>query len=317
MSTANQLDWIRRTALSVDGRFETFKSRYALGCLRYSLAVVFFWFGIIKPLGMTPATMLVGETLSATPILRTFVPFSVFMPVLGWWEAFVGLALLSRRTIKLAVACMMIQMGATFVPLLVVPEVTFHARPFVPTTPGFYVIKNFVLLSGGLVVASSYAGTGRRQGWIPSSPAAYARRGWDAAASTFGTLQRTSLRLLRAGLCIVFLWAGALTLIGTGEMAGWVVTTVQPLAAPGVLVALIGVLKLAIGLCLLTERTTTIAAYLVVGYLLLSLLPLLLRPALVFEGTPVALSFEGVFLIKDWILVSAVLVLDYRGSGAS
>lgn len=318
MSTVNQLGWLRRTVLSIDGRFGTFKNRYALGCLRYSLAVVFFWFGIIKPLGMTPATMLVQETLSATPVLRAVVPFSVFMPVLGWWEAFVGLGLLSRRTIGLAVGCMMVQMGATFVPLFVVPEVTFHSAPFAPTTPGFYVIKNFVLLSGGLVVASSYGGTDRQQGWNPSALGAYARRGWDVtAANSFGTLQRASPRLLRAGLCLVFLWAGMLTLSGTGEMAGWIVTTVQPLAAPVVLVSLIGVLELSIGLCLLAERTTPIAAYLVVVYLLLSLLPLLLRPALVFNSTPIAISFEGAYLIKDWVLVSAVLVLDYRESDLS
>lgn len=317
MSTVNQRDWIRRIVLSIDSCFGSFKSRYALGCLRYSLAVVFVWFGIIKPLGMTPATMLVRETLSATPGLRAVVPFSVFMPVLGWWEALVGLGLLFRRTIRLAVGCMMVQMAATFVPLIVVPAVTFHSAPFVPTTPGFYVMKNFVLLSSGLVVASSYGGTNRQGGWILSLPANYARRSFDvtAAPNTLGTLQRASLRLLRAGLCLVFLWAGMLTLSGTGEMGSWIVTAIQPLVAPAVLVPLIGVLELSIGLSLLAERTTIIAAYLVVVYLLLSLLPLLLRPALVFNGIPVAISFEGAYLIKDWVLVSAVLVLDYRESG--
>jgi len=310
MSTVNQPGWIRRTVLSIDDRFETFKDRYALGCLRYSLAMVFFWFGIIKPLGMTPATMLVRETLSATPLLRAAVPFSIFISVLGWWEAVVGLGLLSRRTIHLAVGCMMVQMAATFVPLLVVPEVTFHSAPLVPTTPGFYVIKNFVLLSGGLVVASSYGGPGRQQGWNRPGLAAYARRAWEVTAPTpLGRLQRTSPRLLRAGLCLVFLWAGMLTLSGTGEMAGWIVTTVHPLAAPAVLIPLIGVLELSIGLCLLAERTTATAAYLVVVYLLLSLLPLLLRPSLVSNSTPIAVSFEGAYLIKDWVLVSAVLVL--------
>jgi hypothetical protein len=77
------------------------------------------------------------------------------------------------------------------------------------------------------------------------------------------------------------------------------------------------VLELSIGLCLLAERTTTIAAYLVVVYLLLSLLPLLLRPALVFDSPPVAISFVGAYLIKDWVLVSAVLVLDCREPASS
>jgi uncharacterized membrane protein YphA (DoxX/SURF4 family) len=235
------------------------------------------------------------------------------MTVLGWWEAFVGLGLLSRRTIRPAVGCMMVQMAATFVPLLVVPEVTFHSAPFVPTTPGFYVIKNFVLLSAGLVVASSCGGTDRRPGWTFSGLAGYARGIRDVTAVTpLGGLRRASPRFLRAGLCLVFLWAGMLTLSGNGEMVGWIVTTVQPLAAPAVLVPLIGVLELSIGLCLLAERTTTLASYLVIVYLLLSLLPLLVRPALVFDSTPGAISFEGAYLIKDWVLVSAVFVLDRR-----
>ena len=318
MSTIKSLGWIRLTALSIDERFGRFTNRYALDCLRYSLAVVFFWFGIIKPLGMTPATMLVRETLSATPVLRAVVPFSVFMPVLGWWEALVGLGFLSRRTIHLAVGCMMIQMAATFVPLLVVPEVTFHSAPFVPTTPGFYVVKNAVLLSGGLVVATSCDRPDWQQGRTLSALAADARRGLGVTAATlFVTLQRASPRLLRAGLCLVFLWAGMRTLSGTGEMAGWIVTTVHPLAAPALLVPLIGVLELSVGLCLLTERTTTIATYLVVVYLLLSLVPLLLQPALVFDGSPVAISFEGAYLIKDWVLVSAVLVLAGGDSDSS
>jgi uncharacterized membrane protein YkgB len=304
-----QFGGVRQALRPIGSRFGSLERKYALPCLRYSLAIVFFWFGIIKPLGRTPATMLVGETLAATPVLRTFVPFSVFMPVLGWWEAIVGLGLLFRRTIRLAVGCMMVQMGATFVPLFVVPDVTFHTPPFFPTTPGFYVMKNFVLLSGGLVVASHFDGIRWRWDRVVAFSRDHSPRRWNwRLPGSVAPLQRTTLRILRAGLRLVFLWSGMLHLSGMGEMGGWIATVVQPLLPSGILVPLIGALELSIGLGLVTRRTTTVAAYLAVVYLLLSLLPLLLRPALAFNG--IAVTFEGAYLIKDWVLVSAVFVVD-------
>lgn len=315
MARVIQISRIRRMVLLVDSQFGELKAKYALGCLRYSMAIVFFWFGIIKPLGTTPATMLVRETLSATPVLRMVVPFSVFMPVLGWWEALVGLGLLFRRTIRLAVGCMMVQMAATFVPLLVVPDITFHSPPFFPSTPGFYVIKNVVLLSGGLVLASSYDGTGWRRDQDAALAGACSSRMWGVAGAlrSVESPQRGCLRLLRAGLCVVFLWSGVLTLSGTAQMGTWIATAIHPLVAPALLVPLFGAIELAIGLGLIAGRTTT-AAYLALVYLLLSLVPLLLRPALTFDGFPIAITFEGAYLIKDWVLVSAVVVVDYGES---
>lgn len=312
-----QLSWIRRMVHLVDSQVGALVGKYALACLRYSLAIVFFWFGIIKPMGITPATMLVRETLSATPVLRAVVPFSVFMPVLGWWEALVGLGLLFRRTTRLAVACMMVQMASTFVPLLVVPDITFHSPPLFPTTPGFYVIKNVVLLSGGLVVASSYDATGWRRDRGVAPAVARSSRSWGVASTLWSIEppQQASLRLLRAGLSVIFLWSGLLTLTGTAEMGTWIATAIHPLVAPAPLVLLIGGLELAIGLCLISGRTTTPAPYLALIYLLLSLVPLLLRPALTFDGIPIAISFEGAYLIKDWVLVSAVFVVDDGESG--
>jgi len=305
-----QFDRIRQTARSIDERFGSFRRRYAVACLRHSLAVVFVWFGIIKPLGQTPATMLVGETLAATPILEDTVPFWVFMPALGCWEALVGVGLLFRRTIGLAVACMMVQMAATFVPLVVVPELTFHSWPLVPRTAGFYILKNVVLLTGGLVVTSHYR-SGRPGEWVGAALAGAGRRvpgvtDWNRTAWPGRTW---TIGLLRAGLCVIFCWAGLLTLSGNSEMATWIAATVEPVAGPGTLAGLIGTLELSIGLCLLSGRGIRLATYLAVGYLLVSLLPLVLRPSLPFGSGSVEITFAGAYLIKDWILVSAVLAV--------
>ena len=314
MSVTTHFNRIRESIRIANDRFDAIEERYSLSALRYSLAIVFVWFGIIKPLGMTPATMLVRETLAATPILRAIVSFPVFMSVLGWWEALVGLGLFYRGTIRIAVVCMMVQMASTFVPLAVVPGVTFHSSPFVPTTAGLYIIKNFVLLTAGLVVASMYGGTSLFGEKLTSRFIQFftERRRDASVLRTLKGRQQSNLHLLRGGLCLVFLWSGLLTLTGSAELGSWIANVVQPFTPHPVLVPLVGALELAIGLYLFTNRTTHLAAYLAVVYLVLTQLPLLAQPASTFNTSLAALSFKGAYLVKDWILVSAVFVVDYH-----
>lgn len=129
----------------LDRTLEAWCGRYGVSALRLSLAMVFFWFGIVKPFGVSPAN----------PVVRTgifFLPFDVFFPMLGWWEAAVGVGLLFRRTLRFAVYLMVFQMLGTMIPLFSAPAMTFSTVPFVPTEVGAYIIKNWVILSGGLVV---------------------------------------------------------------------------------------------------------------------------------------------------------------------
>ena len=129
----------------LDHRLGLWLDRYGVATLRYTLAIVFFWFGIIKPFGVSPADPVVSNGIY-------FLPFDLFFPVLGWWETLVGLGLLYERTVRFAVYLMVFQMLGTMIPLVTVPAMTFVNAPFVPSEVGAYIIKNWVLLSGGLVV---------------------------------------------------------------------------------------------------------------------------------------------------------------------
>lgn len=133
--------WLGR----LDRSLESWLSRHGVSVLRYSLAIVFFWFGIIKPFDVSPADPVVNNAIY-------FLPFDVFFPLLGWWEAIVGLGLLYRPTVRFSVYLMIFQMLGTMIPLVTVPWMTFVYVPFVPSEVGAYIIKNWVLLSGGLVV---------------------------------------------------------------------------------------------------------------------------------------------------------------------
>ncbi|WP_336363159.1 hypothetical protein [Halalkalicoccus salilacus] len=144
-STGAYLATVRGELDRLDRAIGAWSARYGVSALCYTLAVVFFWFGIVKPFGVSPAN----------PVVETgiyFLPFDVFFPVLGWWEAAVGVGLLFKRTMRFAVYLMVFQMLGTMIPLFSAPAMTFTTFPFVPTEIGAYIIKNWVILSGGLVV---------------------------------------------------------------------------------------------------------------------------------------------------------------------
>ena len=137
----------QRTVAEIDERFIHLLDEHSVSLLRYSLAVVFFWFGILKPIGVSSATEVVSQTVY-------FLPPEVFVPILGVWEMAIGVCLLHRRLLRVGIALLLLQMAGTFLPLVILPGVSFITAPFVPSLEGQYIIKNLVLISGALVVAS-------------------------------------------------------------------------------------------------------------------------------------------------------------------
>lgn len=134
-------------ALKPADRAMSFQSR--LLCL--SLAIVYLWFGILKPLGLSPASDLVARTVTV------FAP-DFFVPFLGWWEVAIGVGLLFRKTLGVALLLMALQMLGTLLPFVVLPEVCFSQFPFVLSLEGQYIVKNVVLISAGIVIAMNTYG---------------------------------------------------------------------------------------------------------------------------------------------------------------
>jgi uncharacterized membrane protein YkgB len=122
---------------------------YATTALQYSLAIVFFWFGILKPLGMSPAAGLVEKTVF-------WFSADWFVPFLGCWEVAIGLLMLSRKTMRHALILLFLQIPGTFLPLVVCPEITFQQSPLVLTLEGQYIIKNLILIAAAIAVGGSF-----------------------------------------------------------------------------------------------------------------------------------------------------------------
>ena len=137
----------------VDRRLAAFMRRRGVLALRLSLAVIFVWFGILKPLGLSPAGPLVRATVGWMPLLSP----DAWVAVIGWWEVVIGLTFLFHRTLRIAIALLALQMAGTFLPLVLLPHVTFQPGhiPWVPTLEGQYIIKNLLIISAALVIGGT------------------------------------------------------------------------------------------------------------------------------------------------------------------
>lgn len=149
------MDWITE----LDKRVSQTMARLGVPALRVSLAIIFIWFGLLKPLGLSPAASLVEATVGWMPL---FTP-AEWVSVIGWWEVAIGVTFLYRPALRLAIALLFLQMGGTFLPLVLLPDVTFQAGRYLlaPTLEGQYIIKNLLILSAALVVG----GTVRSRAW--------------------------------------------------------------------------------------------------------------------------------------------------------
>ncbi len=122
--------------------------KYGFVLLRYALAVIFIWFGLLKPLGLSPAAIIVE---------RTIYWFSAdwFLGLLGWWEVAIGVLLLFRKTIRIALFLLFLQLPGTFLPLVLLPEVTFTHFPLGLALEGQYIIKNLLLIAAAITIGGT------------------------------------------------------------------------------------------------------------------------------------------------------------------
>ena len=133
----------------VDRAVARWMKRYGYLILRIAVAVIFIWFGALKFFpGLSPATDLVKRTV------YWFRP-QVFIPILASWEVLIGICLLFRPLIRIALFLLFLQMGGTFLPLIILPQATWIRFPYAPTLEGQYILKNLVIIGAALVIGST------------------------------------------------------------------------------------------------------------------------------------------------------------------
>jgi uncharacterized membrane protein YkgB len=116
---------------------------------RIALFVVFYWFGFLKLVNISPAEELVTRLHALT--IGTLIPIDYFLIFLGVLECFIGLLWLVPKFTNIAFALFCTQMIATFLPLIMCPVETWQ-QIMVLTLTGQYIVKNVVLIASAVTI---------------------------------------------------------------------------------------------------------------------------------------------------------------------
>ena len=82
----------------IDRSISEFMRCWGIFALRISLGIIFIWFGVLKPLGLSPAESLIIATVRWLPR----VDAELWVSIIGWWEVAIGVAFFFRKTIRVA-----------------------------------------------------------------------------------------------------------------------------------------------------------------------------------------------------------------------
>ena len=138
------------TLIDIDKAVLSFFQKHCFWISRVAIFVVYFWFGVLKVVGTSPANPLVAGLLERT---LPFITFDQFIVIFGILEMILGVLFLFPKLDRLSVLLFGLHMITTFMPLVLLPAVAWDAW-FVPTLEGQYMIKNLVLIALVLNIAS-------------------------------------------------------------------------------------------------------------------------------------------------------------------
>ena len=135
---------------SIDIRLIHFFRRVSIPVARFGLFVVFFWFGLLKVIGLSPASGLVQRLFEQS---IPFVSFHSFLIFFGLFECLIGILFLIHGAERLVIPLLFIHMITTFGPLFLLPQETWSGF-LTPTLEGQYIIKNLVIIAAGIGIAA-------------------------------------------------------------------------------------------------------------------------------------------------------------------
>lgn len=137
-----------------DERITRWLTEHSPDLMRWGLAIVFFWFGILKFFpSLSPAEEIATKTIQT--LTFGWIPTPWILPGLATLEVSIGLLLLYRPLLRLTLLLLAGQMLGTLSPLILFPSETFTQFPYAPTLEGQYIIKNVVLIAGAMVVGAT------------------------------------------------------------------------------------------------------------------------------------------------------------------
>lgn len=124
--------------------------RISLPLLRCAFGVVFFWFGALKVVGVSPVGDFVAGTLP-------WFDRAWLLPVLGLFEMAIGVGMIAGRALFLVCAVLVGHLTGTFLSLLMQSDLIFQdGNPLLLAADGEFVMKNIVFIAAALVLAARF-----------------------------------------------------------------------------------------------------------------------------------------------------------------
>jgi putative oxidoreductase len=122
--------------------------RNPLVILRFSLAAVFFWFGVMKIAGVSPVLDLLRSSFPA-------LADPPYLQLLGVAEVLIAVGLVINRLSKQATALMVLHLLGTLSVAVLAPRIVFAPAFPVLTMTGEFLAKNLVLIAAGIIIMIS------------------------------------------------------------------------------------------------------------------------------------------------------------------
>lgn len=136
---------------TLDLKIIGFFKRAFIPVARFGMFVIFFWFGVLKVLELSPASGVVQRLFESTV---PFMAFDTFLILFGLFECLIGILFLVKGAERVVIPMLFIHMVTTFGPLVLLPGETWTST-MVPTLEGQYIIKNLVIIATAIGIAAN------------------------------------------------------------------------------------------------------------------------------------------------------------------
>lgn len=141
---------MRSTIESIDQTIIRLARRWYEPVARTAFFVIFFYFGFLKIIGLSPASPLAAALTERTIGMQFFDTSFMILAVI---ECAIGLLFLVPRATRVAIPLLFIHLLVVCSPLVLVPGDVWTGI-LVPNLEGQYIIKNIALVAAAIGIAA-------------------------------------------------------------------------------------------------------------------------------------------------------------------
>ncbi len=117
---------------------------------RAAIFIIYFYFGILKLFGQSPASPLAAALVAKTIGAQHF---KLAFDLLAVYECALGILFLFPKFTRIVIPMLFLHLIIVCSPLILVPHLAW-VKPFVPTLEGQYIIKNVAIIALAIGVAA-------------------------------------------------------------------------------------------------------------------------------------------------------------------